>query len=391
MTAAAPNLLVVDDLPANLQLLTETLRTRGFKVRPVASGAMALEVARHAPPDLILLDVMMPGMDGFQVCAALKEEPSLKDIPVIFVSALGETPSKLAGFRAGGVDYLTRPFEPDEVVARVRTHLELARLRRELAQHNADLEDAVARRTRELAEANARLGLLDQAKSDFLHMISHELRTPLNGVFGATELLLADADNTREVGECARIYQVSRDRLMALIEDALLLSEVGASVATGSAPEFELAGLLHAAVVAAEPAAAARGVRFETAPAKLGPVRGDEEHIARALKALVETAVKFALPGGSVSFVPLCGDGRVGFSVQTLGGAVPPDVLPKLFELLATALPLAAGEDLGLAPAVAQRIVRLYGGQLSVANLEPRGVRFDLQLPLASTSGGGSL
>ena len=140
----APNILMADDTPANLQLLSSILQGQGYKPRPVPSGEMALRAAEAATPDLILLDISMPGMDGFETCARLKANPKLADVPVIFLTAHSEVADKMRGFNAGAVDYVTKPFQQEEIEARIRTHLELARLRRELALALADREEVFA-------------------------------------------------------------------------------------------------------------------------------------------------------------------------------------------------------------------------------------------------------
>ncbi len=132
-------ILVVDDTPANLLLLTQLLSAQAYDVRPVTQGSQAVETARSIKPDLILLDIRMPGVDGYAVCQQLKADPTTQHIPVIFVSALDDTEDKVRAFQYGGVDYVTKPFQSAEVLARVRTHLELARVRAELARANAEL------------------------------------------------------------------------------------------------------------------------------------------------------------------------------------------------------------------------------------------------------------
>jgi len=131
-TSEAPRILIVDDIEENLKVLTETLVEEGFHPLQAKSGERALQVARAALPDLVLLDVKMPGMDGFETIAALKADPATADIPVIFISALNQIDDKLRGFRAGAVDYVSKPFQREEVVARVTTHLELRRALREV-------------------------------------------------------------------------------------------------------------------------------------------------------------------------------------------------------------------------------------------------------------------
>jgi len=150
--AGRHDILIVDDTPANLKLLAGMLKDRGYKVRPVPSGPMALRAVRTEPPDLILLDINMPEMNGYEVCKQLKADEALAPIPVIFISALSETMDKIEAFDVGGVDYVTKPFQFEEVNARVETHLELKAAREALKQQNEILEEKVRQRTQELAD-----------------------------------------------------------------------------------------------------------------------------------------------------------------------------------------------------------------------------------------------
>ncbi|MFZ4441288.1 MAG: HD-GYP domain-containing protein [Syntrophales bacterium] len=146
-------IMVVDDTPANLKLLTEMLQTKGYLVLTFPRGAMALRAAAKKPPDLILLDIQMPEMDGFEVCKRLKANVALAEIPVIFISALTETEDKVKAFAVGGVDYVSKPFQFAEVNARVETHLHLHKMRLELLQHNLHLEDLVKEKVREISDS----------------------------------------------------------------------------------------------------------------------------------------------------------------------------------------------------------------------------------------------
>ena len=147
------SILAVDDTPANLQVLAGMLKDRGYKVRPVPSGKLALLAARRDPPDLILLDINMPEMNGYEVCEHLKADDNLKGIPVIFISALTEQLDKVKAFGKGGVDYITKPFQIEELHARVATHLKLRRLQLEVEETNARLAKANGRMSRDLKAA----------------------------------------------------------------------------------------------------------------------------------------------------------------------------------------------------------------------------------------------
>jgi len=140
MNRHSGNILVVDDTKENLRVLVDALGREGYTVRPALNGEIALEAARKEPPDLILLDIIMPGMDGYQVCHALKADARLKDVPVIFISALNEVGDKVKGFKTGGVDYISKPFQMEELLARVETHLMLRNLQKELEEKNTDLQ-----------------------------------------------------------------------------------------------------------------------------------------------------------------------------------------------------------------------------------------------------------
>ena len=169
------SILIVDDVPANLQVLTGMLDDRGYLTRPVTSGKMALQAAQNDPPDLVLLDITMPGMDGYEVCARMKADEKLKDIPVIFISALHETLDKVKGFGVGGLDYVTKPFQFEEVQARVETHLKLRRLQVELERHDHHLQELVEEQKtlmleqlREQARHEAELNVACEMQKRFL-------------------------------------------------------------------------------------------------------------------------------------------------------------------------------------------------------------------------------
>ena len=156
--SATESILLVDDNPTNLQVLFQTLEGVGCKLLVAKNGEMALSIVGKAAPDLILLDIMMPGIDGYEVCRQLKNNPATLGIPVIFLSALGDTEDKVKGLQLGAVDYITKPFQPDEVIARVNTHLTIHRLKREVESQKDQLEhelEVVSEVQRKLAETVA--------------------------------------------------------------------------------------------------------------------------------------------------------------------------------------------------------------------------------------------
>jgi diguanylate cyclase (GGDEF)-like protein len=178
------NILIVDDKADNLRILSSLLSDKGYKVRAVLNGASALRAAQSTPPDVILLDVLMPEMDGYQVCQRLKQDEITGDIPVIFLSALDESMDKVKAFEAGGLDYITKPFQGEEVLVRVETQLRLRLAQREIQTLNQSLEERVRERTRQLEATNQHLqqeiSERSKAEQQLRHMVMHDSLTSLN-------------------------------------------------------------------------------------------------------------------------------------------------------------------------------------------------------------------
>lgn len=177
------NILVVDDTPENLRLLAGILSEKGYQVRPVPNGKLALSAAQKIPPDLVLLDIMMPEMDGYQVCQQLKASEITKDIPVIFISAINDVLDKVKAFAVGGVDFITKPFQVEEVLARIETHLKICSLQQSLQEKNQDLATAFQQlqTTQEHLIQSEKMAALGQ----LIAGIAHEINTPL-GIIGSS-------------------------------------------------------------------------------------------------------------------------------------------------------------------------------------------------------------
>ncbi|HCE44903.1 MAG TPA: hypothetical protein DET40_15285 [Lentisphaeria bacterium] len=184
------SILIVDDLPANLLLLEKMFSERGYKTRTVSKSKMALQVALDEVPDLILLDINMPEMNGYELCAQLKANAVLKDIPVIFISAMDGTIDKVKAFNTGGVDYVTNPFQLEEVEARVYTHLELRRIQIELENRNRQLE-----------ENCEKLKKLEDLQDKLTQMLVHDMRSSLIDITGYLETLEVDAEKKLDSNE----------------------------------------------------------------------------------------------------------------------------------------------------------------------------------------------
>lgn len=384
---ASAELLVVDDDSRCLDMLDVMLSDAGYRVRTCLSGPLAFAAIADKAPALILLDIDMGAMNGFEVCARLKADPAAAAIPVVFISGADDTEAKLRAFKAGGVDYITKPFRIEEVLARVQTHLKIHFLQEALAGHNRQLEETVRQRTRELDSALQRLSILDKAKSDFLTLISHELRTPLTGLLGFTDLVLAEGAGSGLASAFKQPYEESRRRLMNILEDAMLLSRIEVEKDTFVFFATSLQAVFNLAVQPIADFAAVRRVRIEAHDSVSGWVHGSEELLVKALGALLETAVKFADPGTRVSVRCTADGGHTRLAIEARGRIIPPDFLPKFFDVLSIAETLTPGGDLGLDPPVAERVIVLCGGSVHIENLEPAGIRILVRMLPATPPG----
>jgi two-component system, sensor histidine kinase and response regulator len=377
------DIMIVDDNPANLKLLEDMLCQQGHEVHSFPLGRLALAAAASHPPDLILLDVNMPEMNGYEVCERLKNTAALSAIPVVFLSALNETQDKVKAFQSGAVDYISKPFQFEEVHARVETHLQLYSLQQALRLHNEQLEAAVAARTRELAQANHRLTILDSSKNDFLRLISHEFRTPLNGVLGVSEIILEGLAASAEARELQQIYDLSRSRILTILDDALLLTQIDVTADQFQAVPVRLGAAVHRAVDCATPFAESNQVTLTPLAEDPGPVAGDECLLVRALSALLETAIKFSEEGTQVDVSQEKTGDSIQLVIESHGKTVPARELPRFFDLFSVSEANTPARDLGLGPAVAYRILQLLGGSLTIANRSPSGIRLTVSFRLA--------
>ena len=225
------NILIVDDTPTNLRLLSQMLSQHGYKVRVANDGCQALESVYANPPDLILLDIMMPGLDGYQVCKQLKDSERVRDIPVIFLSALDASLDKVKAFAAGGVDYITKPYQLEEVLARVEAHLRLHRLQRQLETQNAQLEAEIIERQRAEAALRQYASELEAGNAEldaFAHTVAHDLKTPLTAVLGFSALLEQHLERLTPQEMRERLHMITQGghRMTNIINELLLLASI---------------------------------------------------------------------------------------------------------------------------------------------------------------------
>jgi two-component system sensor histidine kinase/response regulator len=376
--SAIGTVLVVEDTFETRKLLTDILTGEGYEVRPADSGELALASAAANPPDLILLDIRMPGLDGFEVLRRLKACEESRDIPVIFLSALTDTELRVEGIRLGAVDFISKPFQKDELLARARTHVELRQLHK-------SLESRVEQRTRELSQSVVDLERALRVKDAFLSNMSHELRTPLNSIIGFSAIL--ESDSAGELSSEARkqigfVHQ-SGLRLLAVVNTLLDSASIAAGTITPNTEPFELDELVRAVESAMGPLVRAKLLEFVVrAPSEPVTLVSDCGRIREILFNLVGNALKFTKQG-SVTLDVTLDDGHLRFAVTDTGTGIAAEDIDTIMEPFhqLSQPGIAKTQGVGLGLAICSRFAAVLGGEITVRSELGVGSTFTLTVP----------
>lgn len=364
------NILVVDDTAENLRLLASILEPLGYEMRPATSGRQALQAAQHAPPDLVLLDVNMPEMNGYEVCEAFKAQPALKDIPIVFLTALSDIADKVKAFSVGGVDFITKPFHLEEVQARVQTHLALRRAHLDL---NASYQ---------------KLRQLEQLRDDLVHMVVHDMRSPLTVIAGRLSFLREDANGlSKEGSEDLQAAMSGAQALARMANDLLDVSRLEEGKLPLQVAEHDLSDLAIQVQHALRGYERGRRIELEQ-PSEPVRVTCDGSLIRRVLENLVSNAIKHAPSSGVVRIGVRSSGDRARFEVSDQGPGVPPEARQQIFEKFgAIAARTSNGyHSAGLGLAFCKLAVEAHLGCIGVDACEPQGSCFWFELPLTVSS-----
>ncbi len=363
-TTSVANILVADDTVENLRLLVTMLGGQGYEVRPVGGGRQALQAAERDPPDLILLDINMPDLNGYEVCAELKARERLRDIPVIFLTAMSEVADKVRAFEVGGVDYITKPFQLEEVHARVRTHLALRRARLDLS------------------ESLTQLQRLERLRDDLVHMIVHDMRSPLMALSMHLRLAEKDAHGTLSAnaledfnGACEAAEVVTR--MTNDLLDVSRLESGGMPLKLEKHDLGTLIGAAHERLLSFE-----RGRNIELDVESSLVIECDGELIRRVLQNLLSNAIRHTPSRGCLFISAKRTRDGARVAVGDEGPGVPVEARERIFEKFETlsARTQKQYHSVGLGLAFCKLAVRAHGGRIGVDAREPVGSSFWFEL-----------
>jgi len=381
--AKETKILIVDDTPANLDVLKQTLAREGYRISLAPSGERALKIVPLLKPDLILLDVMMPGIDGYETCRRLKRDRVHADIPVIFITAKNETQDIVEGFNAGGIDYISKPFRHEEVLARVSTQ---SRIR--------SLERARQRLTQDLDARNKHLVELNDLKTRFLGMAAHDMRTPLASIGGFSQILIDGASQMAEPEKedfLTRIRNLSR-QMLGMINDLLDVTVIESGQLNLDLIERSLNETLLNRLPLFELLADKKNILIDAQLETLPPMPFDECRIHQVFDNLLGNAVKFS-PAGSRIVVSLDAEGEFArVTVRDEGPGLCEADKNRLFDGFQKLNPRPTGgeKSTGLGLLIARKMVEAHGGKLTVESAPGKGSTFGFMLPLIPKTAAGN-
>ncbi len=361
-------ILIVDDEKANIQVLGNILNRYNYKIAVAHNGIDAIAIASDILPDLIMLDVMMPGIDGFETCRRLKADPILNCIPVLFITALDNAEEIINGFELGAVDYIIKPFNSKVLISRIRTHLLLRKKSEELERINATLEEKVALRTSELEAANKELQKLDEMKSEFLSIISHEIRTPLNGIMGFTELIKINFKD-ESINHYIEALNKSAKRLERFSVNALNFTFLKSGKYFLDLSNVNISQLIKEVIEKTQKQSNKQNVSFNFNCIDDIFVKADKKLLKTCVQSIVDNAIRFSPQDAEITISGELANNQLHIKFSDRGSGFSPKALESLFKAFSPGEQFF-NENEGMELALSNLIMHAHNGHIQVRNLD---------------------
>jgi signal transduction histidine kinase len=353
-------ILVVDDNPTNIELLLVYLYEKKYRILVTRDGPSAIKRAANIKPDIILLDIMMPGMNGFETCEHLKNKPETKNIPIIFMTALADLDTKLKGFELGAVDYITKPFQKAEVVARIQTHLTIQEQKIKLAQLNA-------------------------SKDRFFSIVSHDMKGAFGSLLSFTQYVSKSFDDWSREDLKRLIYEMSSsaEKNYKLLENFLEWSKTQMGAAPFQPAKILLEYIIVQAIQVFQGQADSKDIKVNYDFNSEHYIQADAQMLATIFRNLISNAIKFTHPGGTVNVACKELDDQLEISIEDNGSGMDQEIVDILFcmDKKCHTTGTAGEKGTGLGLLLCKDLLDKHNGRIHVKSTKGQGTTFTVQLP----------
>ncbi len=377
-----PNVLIVDDVPHNIQIIASILNKKGYEISFANNGLRALKIAEKLKPDLILLDIMMPEMDGIETCKHLKNNPSTKDIPVIFLTAKSQSEDIIRGLNCGAVDYVTKPFNNAELLQRVLTHLELKSSKDQLQKYIK----LINKQKTDLQHKNGELEELVKMKDRIFSIVAHDLKNPFNSLIGFTELLLDDLEeyNVEQVTRMVSLINDTANKGYLLLQNFLEWTMIQSGRMSYRPELIDVPKIVSDAIMLHQSTAVNKNINIINHIESQSQMYADENMMASVVRNLISNALKYTPKGGEVLINSITDENQIIINVTDTGIGIDDTHQKEIFQKdeRKSSVGTDGEKGTGLGMLLCRDFVKTNGGEIWVKSEKGKGSTFSFSIPL---------
>ncbi len=387
-------ILIVDDELNNLQLLSELFSQHNYKVRATRTGKEAMVSIRSSKPDILLLDIKLPDINGFEICSTIKADSELNGFPILFLSALNETKDIVHGFEVGGADFITKPFKEEEVIARTRTHIQVKQLRDKIEQQSENLKLSNRKLEEEIAKSkeveyirrkNEELQELNATKDKFFSIIAHDLRSPLSSFLGLIKMIASNITTIplEEARNMILVLQKSAENTVRLLENLLLWSRLQRNTISFNPEKCNLSTIIEQNLSLVEIPLKQKEITLKNNVFGDRYVYSDTQMLSTVIRNLLSNAIKFTPRGGTVEILAEETGSDIRISIKDSGIGMNQTMINDLFHIDRKTMRLGTEREssTGLGLILCKEFVKKNRGKIQVESTVDRGSCFSFTMP----------